>query len=416
MRISPGAARRASTVAVVTLTGAATIALGAVVGGGPWLVALVVGALLGGLGTLTAIGISGSARGALAPAREAMIDPVTGLPNTERLLTDLETALHFPGDDPALHATRDDRALTLYLFVLHGFKDYNDAYADACGDALLAWLARKLREAVGDHATAYRMRGGSFALLAGGSERSTASLRDASATALHESGDGFHISCTVGQAALPAEAQAPQAALELAARRAHAQANERQPMSGLRARADPIEALRLVPPRYDVAPLATRVGRRMNLPAGDLEHVQTAVHLCDVGNLAVPSAVLGHAGELPGHEWEFILLHTLVGERLLAASYDMEAVARLVRSSHERWDGGGYPDGLAAGAIPVGSRIVFVCSAFHDMTSDRAHQPARKPADALAELERGAVTQFDPEVVRVFCEEFGVVFEEALAG
>jgi HD-GYP domain-containing protein (c-di-GMP phosphodiesterase class II) len=83
----------------------------------------------------------------------------------------------------------------------------------------------------------------------------------------------------------------------------------------------------------------------------------------------------------------------------------MEEVAKLVRSSHERWDGSGYPDGLAGEEIPLGSRIVFVCSAFHDMTSDRPHQPALEPAQALAELQRGAGTQFDPRVVEAFAHE-----------
>jgi HD-GYP domain-containing protein (c-di-GMP phosphodiesterase class II) len=92
----------------------------------------------------------------------------------------------------------------------------------------------------------------------------------------------------------------------------------------------------------------------------------------------------------------------------------MEPVARLVRHSHERWDGAGYPDGLAGEMIPLGARIVFVCSAFHDMTSDRPHHAALDAADALAQLERGAGTQFDPRVVEAFCQEMaGAAFEAA---
>ena len=83
-----------------------------------------------------------------------------------------------------------------------------------------------------------------------------------------------------------------------------------------------------------------------------------------------------------------------------------EPVARLVRHSHERWDGLGYPDAIAGEAIPLGSRIVFVCSAFHDMTSDRPHHAALERSDALVQLERGAGTQFDPSVVAAFCAEF----------
>jgi GGDEF domain-containing protein len=334
-----------------------------------------------------------------APAPELAIatDTITGLPVPEQLHADLHRVLADAGDE---------RAWSLYVFALDGFKDYNDAYGDACGDALLAWLARKLAGAVGEHASAYRMRGGSFGLLATGPEQLTASVRDAAVAALHEIGEGFHISCGVGTANLPSETSVPELALELALRRAHSHRTER-PKPGLRAPADPTEALRLVRPRYDMAALARRIARRLELPPADLEHLEAAVHLCDVGTLAVPREILGRAGKLPDHEWHFILLHTLVGERLLAAALGMEAVAALVRSSHERWDGAGYPDGLAGEAIPLGSRIVFVCSAFHDMTSDRPHQPALEPAQALEELERGAGTQFDPDVVSAFREELG---------
>ena len=78
------------------------------------------------------------------------------------------------------------------------------------------------------------------------------------------------------------------------------------------------------------------------------------MHLCDIGNVAVPRAVLGYPGKINGPEWQFILLHTLVGERLLAGPLGMESVARLVRYSHERWDGAGYPHGLAGEVDPAG--------------------------------------------------------------
>jgi two-component system, cell cycle response regulator len=397
MRISLDPARRSSTIAVVALTEAATIAAYAAIGGGSWLFSMLLGAILGAVATLTVIGTSGSPRGAVAPmVPETLIDPVTGLPNTEKLLADLKSALGGGGQD---------RPLTLYLFALDGFKDYNDAYGDACGDALLGWLARKMRGAVGDYGNAYRTRGGNFALLAGGSERFTTALCASAASALNEIGDGFQISCDLGKVALPAEAASPQAALELAVRRAHKGSTERHVKSGRRAPADRTEARRLVRPRDDVAALAIRIAHTLRVPPGDIEQLEAAVRLCDVGNVALPGAVLEYSGRLLGDEWQFILLHTLVGERLLAGNLGMEAVARLVRSSHERWDGAGYPDGLAGEAIPIGSRIVFVCSAFDDMTLDRPHHSALEPADALAQLELGAGTQFDPEVVRAFREE-----------
>jgi len=395
MPSSPAPARRTSIVAVA-IAEVAVIAAVAVVGGGAWLLGMVVGAILGVVTTLTVVGRSDEPRPAGEPAPEAQVDSVTGLPTHDKLVVDLQDAL----------AAGEDRVLTLYLFALDGFKDYNDAYGDACGDALLEWLARKLRDAVGSYGSAYRMRGGSFALLAVGSERFTSALCASAAAALSESGDGFQIYCDVGQAALPAEAPSPGAALELAARRAAKHGSERHVKSGRRAPVDTFEALRLVRSRADVATLATGIARRLGVPEAEIETVEKAMQLCDIGNVAVPRAVLGYPGKINGPEWQFILLHTLVGERLLAGPLGMESVARLVRYSHERWDGAGYPHGLAGEAIPLGSRIVFVCSAFHDMTSDRPHHAALEPADALAQLQRGAGSQFDPKVVAAFCAEF----------
>jgi HD-GYP domain-containing protein (c-di-GMP phosphodiesterase class II) len=95
--------------------------------------------------------------------------------------------------------------------------------------------------------------------------------------------------------------------------------------------------------------------------------------------------------------------HTVIGERILNADPVLQPVARLVRASHERWDGGGYPDGLAGTAIPLAARIVAACDALDAMTSDRCYQGARSLADALAEMRRCAGTQFDPEVVAALC-------------
>jgi two-component system, cell cycle response regulator len=369
-----------------------------------WLIGFVSGAIVGVVATLILLGRSGGAGPDARPDPETQLDLLTGLATHDRLLVDGRNELDRGNE------------VTLYLFVLDGFKDYNSAYGDACGDALLGWLARKLRDAVGSYGSAYRMRGGSFALLAVGSERFTNALCASAASALSETGDGFQISPDVGQAALPRETVSAGAALELAARRASQAASERHVKSGRRAPSDAIEALRLVRSRQDVAALAMAIARELGVPEAEIEHVANAMHLCDIGNVAVPRAVLGYPGKITGPEWQFIHLHTLVGERLLAGPLGMEPVARLVRHSHERWDGLGYPDGLAGEAIPLGSRIVFVCSAFHDMTSDRAHHAALDPLDALAQLQRGAGSQFDPAVVRAFCAEFAGEVEPATLG
>ena len=152
----------------------------------------------------------------------------------------------------------------------------------------------------------------------------------------------------------------------------------------------------------DVAALAEATARELALDAEETERVVHAAELHDLGKVAIPDAVLDKPGRLDEHEWEIVRAHPVTGERIIAAAPALREVATLVRASHERWDGTGYPDALAANAIPLGARIVAVCDAFDAMTEDRPYQATRKTEDALAELRRCAGTQFDPVVVAAF--------------
>jgi HD-GYP domain-containing protein (c-di-GMP phosphodiesterase class II) len=166
-------------------------------------------------------------------------------------------------------------------------------------------------------------------------------------------------------------------------------------------------AARVRPSAYDVTELSVAVGQCLGLGGEELDHLECAAALRDVGMMSVPDAVVHAPGRLTDEDWRFVQLHTLVGERLLRSNFGMDGVASVVRSSHERWDGGGYPDGRAGEEIPLASRIVFVCSAFQDMTTQRSHRPALTAEQALRELERCAGTQFDPAVVAAFVGAFG---------
>src|SRR5439155_6138122 len=127
-----------------------------------------------------------------------------------------------------------------------------------------------------------------------------------------------------------------------------------------------------------------------------------AAELHDIGKMAVPDAILEKPAGLDEDEIELIRQHTIIGERILAVSPALRGVSALVRHSHERWDGHGYPDGLAGDEIPLGSRIIFAADPFDAMTSDRLYRAALSFDEAVAEVARCAGTQFDPDVVAAF--------------
>ena len=131
-----------------------------------------------------------------------------------------------------------------------------------------------------------------------------------------------------------------------------------------------------------------------------------AAELHDIGKIAIPDRVLHKVGPLDDDEWELMMTHTTIGERILAAAPAMAPVAALVRSSHERWDGDGYPDRLASEQIPLGSRIIFVCDAYEAMTESRSYRDPISPEDALEELRRCAGSQFDPQLVELAARVF----------
>jgi HD-GYP domain-containing protein (c-di-GMP phosphodiesterase class II) len=144
---------------------------------------------------------------------------------------------------------------------------------------------------------------------------------------------------------------------------------------------------------------AEAVGRRMGMDEEELKDLRLAAVFHDIGKIAVPEAILNKRGPLTRPQREQIERHTVIGEQILAPVEFLAGVGRLVRHEHERWDGTGYPDGLAGEDIPLGSRIVLACDALHAMTSDRPYRDAMSRAEAFAELRRNAGAQFDPRVV-----------------
>jgi two-component system cell cycle response regulator len=152
-----------------------------------------------------------------------------------------------------------------------------------------------------------------------------------------------------------------------------------------------------------VAGLAVLTARQLGLATGDVERIRLAALLHDVGTTAIPDSLLSKPGALDPAEWKLMRTHTLIGERIVSGAAPLAHTAGLVRWSHERFDGEGYPDGLSGNQIPQGARIIAVCDAFDAMTNARPYRRAVSSVQALLELRRAAGTQFDVDVVNAFC-------------
>jgi len=150
----------------------------------------------------------------------------------------------------------------------------------------------------------------------------------------------------------------------------------------------------------DVVGLALDVADRLGLEHRERQQVELAALLHDVGKVKVPAEIVNKQGPLDDDEWAVMRTHTVLGEEMLdQVGGLLGEVGRVVRSCHERWDGGGYPDGVAGEEIPLAARIVCCCDAWSAMTTDRSYRRALPEADALAELRRCRGTHFDPRVV-----------------
>jgi two-component system, cell cycle response regulator len=331
---------------------------------------------------------------------KAVTDALTGLANRRRLMADLEAAV----------SASPPQAMVLALFDLDGFKAYNDSFGHPAGDDLLRRLGKALQASVEPHGRAYRLGGDEFCILAATRSLPAEAICRAAEEALSERGRGFSITASWGKVLIPVEVTTSTDALRVADRRMYAKKGRRADSARSQTRGVLLRMLHEREPDLErhldgVAHLAAAFGKALALDAEEQDVLVRASELHDIGKIAIPDEILHKGADLSAEEWELMRKHTIIGQRILGAAPALSPVADLVRSTHERWDGEGYPDRVAGKDIPLGARIIFICDAYNAMTEGRPYRAALSKEQALEELNRGAGTQFDPELVRAFVEK-----------
>jgi diguanylate cyclase (GGDEF)-like protein len=361
---------------------------------------------------------------ALRAVRLALTDPLTGLGNHrhfhERLARELE------------HALRCGRPLALCLVDIDDFKRVNDHFGHPAGDRVLSQVATRLRQS----GEAFRLGGDEFAVLLPGAEAGealTAAKSIVERISRLDFGQLGPVTVSAGIALAPQHARQRDELLHLvdtALYRAKEEGKNRadvyrpdvvevaelKRLAGAQDRAARLRAAASLANAVDardvysgnhsqrVAELAVRLAARIGLSREEIELTQLAGSLHDLGKLALPENLLRKPEPLTEPEWSVLKEHASLGSRMLE-SLGIGSVAEWVLHHHERWDGTGYPDGLAGTEIPLGARILFVADAFDAMTSEGLYGKACSPDDALSELVLCAGTQFDPSVVEALAAE-----------
>ena len=335
-------------------------------------------------------------------ARISRADPLTGSLNRRGFAERFEAELNA--------AERSGQPLGLLQIDLDDFKAINDTQGHAAGDELLIWVVRSLQETLRPTDWIGRLGGDEFAVLLPGASRGNADeVADRVRYVLTE-----RAPASIGVAVFPidgadAEELHRLADLELYERKGAKQGRqsrsispaERKELSWATTLANAVDTRMAVQHEHstNVGEFAAAIGRQLGRDEDEIGMLRMAGILHDVGKVVVPDKILRKSTPLTPEEFEQIKPFPAAGAELVGRIEGMEAIVPWIRHSHERLDGGGYPDGLKGDAIPLGARILHVADAYDSMTSKRTYRPAMTLHQALSELRAGAGTQFDPDCV-----------------
>jgi diguanylate cyclase (GGDEF)-like protein len=358
---------------------------------------------------------------ALNAIRLALTDPLTGLGNHrhfhERLQRELTTA------------AENDGILSLCFLDIDDFKRINDQFGHPAGDRVLSHVSTRLRQG----GESFRLGGDEFAVLLAGVDGGEAI--EIAKTIVERIGEldvgvADAITVSAGIATFPRHGRERDSLIRLAdgalywakehgknqvrlAQSDVAELTEFQRVASGSDRVARFRAAAALAQAVDtrdaytgshserVAALAAKIAQQLGLAPEEVELTRLAASLHDLGKLAIPEEILRKPGELSSAEWIVLQRHPQIGHRMLV-SLGVDPIADWVLHHHERWDGSGYPAGLAGERIPLGARIIFVADAFDAMTSNRLYREPLGREAAYLEVERCQGTQFDPEVVQAF--------------
>jgi diguanylate cyclase (GGDEF)-like protein len=332
-----------------------------------------------------------------ALARVSRADPLTGCLNRRGFEERLEAEID--------GATRHNGSLALVVLDLDHFKAVNDTHGHEAGDDLLRWTVERAGETLRPMDSIGRLGGDEFAVLVPGAGPEAArEVADRLRDAFLE-----RVQVSAGVATFPADGVDRNSLHRHADADLYASKHGRggaRDLSFASALASAVNLRMAVPDEHlsAVPHYALAIGERLGLPPAEAAMLRLAAILHDVGKVSVPDRILRKPGPLTVDEFEHVKGHPAAGAEIVAHIDGLSPVSEWIRHSHENVDGSGYPDRLRGDDIPLPSRILLVADAFDAMTSTRPYGSPFPPDMALAELHRGAGTQFDARCVAALAE------------